>query len=412
MDKSTHPSIARSDGFSLSPIVELVSNCNSQPNQIKEIGNDVESEVFFTALESHRLLNVTHHNIGKNIAYFSSPVQTIWNQKYTANKYRILSHVGELYAVLGIFSKHNIEAISLKGPMLSLRYYDDYTLRECNDLDILVRLSDVEQAFQLLKNRGYELSEIALKTPKQIEIYFQNYHHYCLYNAERGIQIELHWQLFSSQNYSIYEKSEYWSRTEIIKIAGLNVLVLSKYDNFLYLCIHGGTHQWNRMFWVYDIVRIIFAEEKKFVENVYQIAIDQKRERFVLQALHLAAILFKIILPDVIVEAIKSDKSVQKLSRIAIYNLNTLSDVSPSFNLNTLSVSVKKIFNHYTSVYYLGGISGILYHVRKTFINPSFWHIYSFGDQYFVLNYLAAPFMGVYLSLKNTYTKTFKNHEK
>lgn len=310
----------------------------------------------------------------------------------------MLTYMAELCRVLKLFQERGISVVALKGPILGQLYYDDYTQRECNDLDILVKPSDVQTAYQILIDIGYNLSDVLWNSPKQKALYRKTFHHYNLYNSSNHIQIELHWRLNTLGSDSTKKIESVWENLTIQQIGGLSIQILSNYDTFIYLCIHGGTHQWKRLFWVQDIVRIIQKEGNDFLINTYHKITEKSVRRYVLEGCHLAHMLFGANLPQVLLNAIDEDESIAKLTEISIFSMSIVADsyLSPISSLNTFKLGIRKLVYFYRSIIYLEGNHAILTSLKSFFINPAYWNIYSFSDRLFLLNYIAAPFLWVY----------------
>lgn len=316
----------------------------------------------------------------------------------------MLALVSELCRVIKQCDQAKIETIVLKGPALSQQYYCDYTVRECNDLDILVKPDDVQAAYEILLTMGYKLTETLWNSPKQKFLYHSTYHHYNLYNAGNNMMIELHWRLYASNRVDISATVNIWSRLIVQKLGGVNIRSLSNFDTFIYLSVHGGSHQWKRLFWVQDIVRIIEKEGEEFVEDAYKLSITRGVKRYVLEGCYLANILFNASLPQSVQNAIRQDKRIEELSAMSIFAMNdaTSSDQNPVASWKNLLLAKEKLMIHYRTTYYLGGWKAIGTSINRFFINPNFWRVYSFSDSFFVLNYLAAPFLWAYTVLNKS----------
>ena len=352
------------------------------------------------SLDGHRLLIVFYKKV-KDYGFSPLSSNTRLRSGYTANKLRMLAYMAELCRIVKLLQQNNIELISLKGLMLGQLYYDDYTERTCNDLDILVKPSDLEAAYQLLLKLGYTLSETLWQTPRQKTLYQKTFHHYNLYNETNDIQLELHWKLFTSIVDTTRIEDAVWKNLSVCQIGGLAIPVLSSPFNFLYLCVHGSTHQWKRLFWVLDIVRIIEKEGDDFLVKAYEIALESNIQRCVLNGCQLAHILFDVNLPQIIHNAILEDIQINKLTTSSIFFINTvtLPDSSPLSSVKSFVLSVKRVLYFYRSIYYLRGTKAFIYILNRFFVNPRYWRIYSFDDRFFVLNYFMAPLLWAYCLL-------------
>ena len=354
---------------------------------------NVDADRFLYVLDCHRLTNVVYQHT-KNALPFSGVIQERLKAKDAQNRLRQLGFVAELCRVLKLLQENHIEAISLKGPLLSHRHYGDYALRECKDLDILVRPTDFQAAYKLLTTNGYQLSEVLWNSPKQEIVYRQTFYHYDLYHAGRAVQLELHWRL----NGTGYDVESIWANSVTYLLGFFPVRSLSAADTFIYLCQHGGTHQWKRLFWLLDVARIIGQESPDFLVDTYQQAVEQGRDRYVLSGCRLAHVLLGVSLPPLLEEAIRQDESIEKLTETSIFWINAVTESyeNPVASPQTFQLSVGRFTNAYRSVFYLEGYRGIGTRIRHFFVNPAYWRVISFHDRLFALNYMAAPFLWAY----------------
>lgn len=383
---------------SLNSDVQLLLCCFARNRQIDSGAFlRLETANFLNTLESHRLTSAFYIAAKQN-QFIALPALDLLEGRYTTKKIRMLTLVAELHRVIKQLDRAKIAAVALKGPLLGQQYYGDPAARECNDLDILVKPSDVQAAYKILSGMGYKLTEVLWDTPKQESLYHKIFHHYNLYNANTGIIIELHWRLYSSSRVDRGATENIWRNLSFQKLAGLQIRVLSKLDTFIYLCVHGSAHQWKRLFWVLDIVRIIEKEGEEFVHLAFEKSVARGVVLHVLQGCHLSCLLFDVKLPLIIQSAIKDDKRIEQLTAMSLFAMDhvTTSRKNPVASWGNLSLARQKIVNYYRTAYYLGGHKALSASIKRFFINPKFWRIYSFSDSLFVLNYIAAPFLWAY----------------
>lgn len=358
---------------------------------------NLDTVAFLDTLENHRLTAV-FWNATKNSHLLPDQLKNELIGLYSDKRIQILKHVAELCKVTDRLKTAGIDTVALKGPMVSHQYYGDFSLRECNDLDILVKPHNIQAAYDILVEMGYELTEVLWNTPKQKAIYHKTYHHYNLYNTSNNVMIELHWRLHFSNGVDIGATTNLWKDLTINRLGSFEVRSLSRFDTFIHLCVHGCSHLWKRMFWVQDIARLIEKEDHAFIINAYQLAVQRGVDRHVLEACNLAFVLFKADLPIHIHEAILRDNRIRKLTDIALFAIDTITIVyqSPVADWKSFLLAKSRLINHYKNTYYLGDFKAIFDSFNRFLVNPQFWNIFSFSDRWFVLNYFAAPFLWVY----------------
>lgn len=139
----------------------------------------------------------------------------------------------ELTRILASFNKKGISVIVLKGPHLAEEIYKDWAVRPMCDFDLLVRVTDVSQANEALKDLGYEASKDFIT---EIETRYNA--HSPIFAKKGGFFVELHWNLELPTGPFSIDLNGVWERAEKTNIAGIDTLVLSNEDLLLHLCIH------------------------------------------------------------------------------------------------------------------------------------------------------------------------------
>jgi hypothetical protein len=355
----------------------------------------IDWDHFLNVLESHRLSNTVYVD-GRVIPFLPEKYKAALQEKYKASQFRMLGYLAELHRVTALFEGNSISSIALKGPTLGQAYYASPTLRESKDLDILVKPSDCQKALELLIREGYVLIDTPGVSTKQQQVYTKYFHHCGLYHPTRLTQVELHWRLYFSKSDHAGEVRDIWKNREYQKVGSVPVPVLSAKDTFVYLCVHGGgySHQWRRLFWAQDIAHMIRKEGGEFVEECYQLSVQQGAGRYVLEACLIAHLIFRVELPERIHRAITDDPQVATLVRIAFQALNnvTRSDLSQRPSWSNLRAGFQTV----QRIYLLGGTRASFLVFKRLFIHPEGWQMFSFSDRFFTLNYLLSPFLRVY----------------
>lgn len=153
-----------------------------------------------------------------------------------------------------------IPILPFKGPTLSIQAYGDISLRQFVDLDILVQPRHFDKAIQRLKACGY----IPIEEPtwlKRKSLFFTRKKDIGLVSADRQVRIELHWKLSGTHFAMPFEIDQLWKRLDAIELGGAKLRALPLCDLFVYLCLHGSRHGWEKLAWVCDISEIVRGAE-------------------------------------------------------------------------------------------------------------------------------------------------------
>jgi hypothetical protein len=220
----------------------------------------------------------------------------------------VLGLTADLFQILEEFDRMAIEAILVKGPIVSLLAYGDPATRNYADLDLLVRHRQILSATQCMQRLGYEadVPENAIEAGKIPG-------EYVFKRDGRPQLIELH----TEPTFRYYPKpmriEEMYSRRRMVKLDGREIPALSIEDELLLNCIHGGKHFWERLMWTADIALIVGRNRELSWDNVFKAAEEVGAERMLCVGLQLAKQLLGANLPVEIQDRVSRDPEVQPL---------------------------------------------------------------------------------------------------
>ena len=174
-----------------------------------------------------------------------------------ANTVRSLYLSGELGRILSLFRAEGIQAIPYKGPVLACMAYGDVTLREFEDLDIIVRQRDLAPADAILKREGYTprfpwiLSRGAASALVPGEYNYRD--------KTRRIMVELHTEKTLRHFPVTPDLDDLFAGTQPVAVAGQDISTFSAEDTLVLLCLHGSKDFWERLSWVADISEMLLS---------------------------------------------------------------------------------------------------------------------------------------------------------
>jgi hypothetical protein len=205
---------------------------------------DIDWELFLNLARHHRVYPLVYIKLKKQLegSIPDDVIQSLAND-YRNNTFQMLHLSGEMESLFKLFDENKIQALMLKGPVLSLDLYGDLSLRTAKDLDILVQQRDIKKTDELLKQFGYERMEEAD-------------HHISYLHYKKAINIEIHWRLhpIMFKEPSFYEL---WERRSVCALTSYPIFSLGMEDLFLFLVTHGARHRWFRLRWLGDIDRLV-----------------------------------------------------------------------------------------------------------------------------------------------------------
>lgn len=278
----------------------IVSLCNKniQWNQV------------VTLVDRHRIPTLVYTAL-KRYAAEKVPADFMMQLKQRNNSSRILAmrHAAELVVLLKLFAEQSVEAIPLKGLLLSQQLYNDPCIRHSKDLDILVRPEDIDTVDAILKSQGYtnvfpgfELSE-RHKRYLHTAIHHFEYHHY-----KTGLSVEVHWRSFL---WTPKQAKGMWIESINRVWMGVDVRTLEQNYQFLYLCDHGAGHKWFRLKWLSDVAMLISSYNPEYDwEELIVTARNLDLLRVLAQTFLLVRLLYGVEIPIKIADLIAYDSKV------------------------------------------------------------------------------------------------------
>lgn len=175
-----------------------------------------------------------------------------------ANTLGTLGSIVETKRLLNALQHINIEAIVLKGPVLSQLLFDNPTLRQSKDIDLLVTWEDFERAIECLEVEGYHLRQgrPPFGSPR-VDIWRRGAKDVTMMHARLGHLIELHHRLLLPDTF--IPTLGVGDAVDSATIGELQFRTFRAPDLFAYLAAHGTSSLWHRLKWLADI-RAMLAE--------------------------------------------------------------------------------------------------------------------------------------------------------
>jgi hypothetical protein len=232
---------------------------------------------------------------------------------------RNLALTAELLRILAILAEAGVAAIPFKGPMLAVGAYANTAFRMFADLDILVREVELAKVRQLLVAQGY--IPVYTMTGREERAYLRDECAFQLRNPRKDTVVELHWRLterYLSINLPI---DEFWNRSVQTVLAGRTVVTFALEDLFLYLCIHAGKHEWERLEWLCSVAAVIERYSEIQWPAVERYAREHGIDRLVRVTLLLANALLECPVPQPYRDSMALDPAAHEIAREVMLRL-------------------------------------------------------------------------------------------
>ncbi|WP_271078517.1 nucleotidyltransferase domain-containing protein [Aurantiacibacter sp. MUD61] len=228
--------------------------------------------------------------------------------------------IAESKRLLEVFRKATIEAIILKGPVLSQLLYDDPTLRQSKDIDLLVEWSAFEGAIVCLEADGYVLKQE--RPPfgsSRVNIWRRGTKDVTLSHPETGHLIELHHRLLAPEAFITglgVADADHW-----VSIGGTRFRTFRQPDQFAYLAAHGANSRWHRLKWLADMRAMLAGLSSPELEKLLEHCRFHGVERCGALAMLLCHHLWGQILPDRVAELQAEDPWLRTLEHQSLQKL-------------------------------------------------------------------------------------------
>jgi len=222
----------------------------------EELARGIDWQVFLALVDRHRIANLVYSNVSKaGGSLVPEAVLTALQGRARSDTARALRHTVELVTLARNLEALGIQVLALKGPLLSLRLYQDPASRHLKDLDILIHPGDLGRAEAWLLEHGYQrLDPPAGVGPRLLAAYRVGSHHFAYRQPVLGILLELHWRFHA---WSPGQVERLWVHASERSILGGTLRQLDDDALLILLCEHGAQHWWFRIKWLSDVAMLL-----------------------------------------------------------------------------------------------------------------------------------------------------------
>lgn len=266
------------------------------------------------------VLPLVSWNLLNNFAHLLSPEDndelSLYLQKHTQNN--LFSSL-KLVEFVRTLEKAGIAVLPFKGVTLAKIAYDNLALRQFVDLDVLVKPKDFDKTVNFLIKSGYAPIGNPGGLTKRKSLFLRFKKDLGLVSPDGNVRIELHWKLSGSHFALPFEIDQLWGRLETVDLGGAELKALPFYDLFVYLCLHGSRHRWEKFSWICDLHELILVKEnsgEKFDwEAVYHHAHKYGCEKVVELGLFLVQYFYDLKIDYPGYEDIINDETLHKIAQ-------------------------------------------------------------------------------------------------
>jgi hypothetical protein len=195
------------------------------------------------------------------------------SQEISANAVVSLQHLERIVALVKLLrDEAGIEVMPLKGVVLSLLLYGDPGLRQCGDIDLLVRPERLDEAVPLLLAHGYLPRIPSHFTPdgRMKPSYRRFRHEVGLVHASGSHIVEAHHRLNGIRGILPEDFDELRAGAAAVDAGGLKVYTPGPEHLLGYLAVHAMFSRWSTMKWLYDLPFVVERFGDEVVKAAYR----------------------------------------------------------------------------------------------------------------------------------------------
>ncbi len=200
----------------------------------KAVNSTADWDAIYQVSEKYRVTPLLYHRL-KHLDV-PAPLLKKLKTAYIANHWINTELYRELSKILSTLQQADIPVIVLKGAHIAEKVYGNIALRPMNDLDILIKKTDLFAAEKKLLEMGYTSSR-----ETDIEEICAEYHQLPAF-IKPNAAVEIHWTIEYPTSPFTIDVEGLWKRAQPATIAGIETLVLSPEDLLLHLCLHTAYH--------------------------------------------------------------------------------------------------------------------------------------------------------------------------
>lgn len=221
------------------------------------------------------------------------------------NTGRSLILSAELIHVMNRLRDAGILAVPYKGPVIAAQAYGDITLREFEDLDVVLPQREMRRANDVLSGLGYapafswDLSAGAGSALVPGEYQYRE--------GSRRMVLELHTEGTLRHFPRPPDLDDLGRRLAPVSLSGHDILTFAPEDALVLLSIHGAKDFWERISWIADVAELIRAYPALDWDAAWKRADSWNARRILHFGLALASGVLDARLPAEIRERVRAD---------------------------------------------------------------------------------------------------------
>ncbi len=275
----------------------------SEEQLSKACEDNTDWDIFSRLVQYHQLEAVFHGCITPHIASLI-PEST----RHTLQGGHRSNAVSNLYLhakaaeIFKVFRSRDVPLLLVKGIAVQNWLYRQNETRSSGDIDLFIDVCDLNTAIACMESIGYQTAYLKDRIPAGSRLAKQ------VTRTQKDIKfihpknpaiIELHWQLSENKSAFPITFDQAWRSRCTLSPMGTPIESLSESLHANYLCFHGARHFFIKLFWLYDIAKLMIKPDIDWPTILLQ-SETLKNQRSMGVTLALASRFFSVPIPEAI----------------------------------------------------------------------------------------------------------------
>lgn len=279
---------------------------------------DVDWDFFLETARRHSVLPLVHRALERHPGV-PSPTREALESFFRQSARRSLVLTAELMRLLDGFAGQGIPTLPYKGPALAQQLYGDVAMRSFSDLDLLVRIGDVQGATDVLQTLGYAADPPVppARRPAHLALASEQ-----MFRRVAGAAlVELQWRIAPAYFSVDFDWDRFWHTAVRVSLGERHVPTLAPETLLLVLAVHGAKHKWASLVWIADIAQLLRKHSDLDWDSVLRTARSLGIQRLLFLALALAERVLAVRPPAAVGRQVASDATLPWLYRGVAHHL-------------------------------------------------------------------------------------------
>lgn len=232
----------------------------------------------------------------------------------------------ELCDIIRELTAQGVAVVSYKGPLLAQMLYDDTTLRQFTDLDLMVAPSDVPRALEILATRGYQ--RLLNPSPQHEARFIAQDCEYSLVQAapdQNGTSprcLDLHWAFTPRFFVARPDVAVMWRRLSPIRLEGQEILTFDAADTLLMLALNASKDFWGRLLAWHDMATLLRQTPAMDWARLWRESTAWHCQRILAVSLLLVHRFCGVSLPEQVLRQMAQDAALPHLAENVVKKIN------------------------------------------------------------------------------------------